>query len=235
MTCGFSIGHFEEILALVQERYEALLFREWTPARAGRPRVFLRHDVDHSLRLACEMARVEARNGIRSTYFVQLHSDLYAAATSTGAAMLRELVALGHEVGLHYDTAYYLESERDATAGFDADIALLSRLAGVPVVSAAKHNPIDTPAARELAARAKFDPYSDAFTRGVKYISDSSMSWREGCACGHLAGDKELQVLIHPLWWLVEGATLEARVRRSCEKETAAQAAIAAACAREWA
>ena len=234
MGCDFSLDHFEEILTLVRERYEALTFREWTLGGARTPRVFIRHDVDHSLRLASQMARVEAKLGVRSTYFIQLHSDLYAAATPAGASMVRDLVALGHEIGLHYDTGYYLSAERDPSAAFEADLALLSRLAGTPVVSAAKHNPIDTPAARDLASRVKFDPYSEAFMRGLKYISDSSMKWREGCACEHLARGRELQVLLHPVWWLVEGPTLEAKVRQSWEIEATAQAAIATACGEEW-
>lgn len=235
MDCGFSRHHFEEILALVGERYEALTFREWTPAGTGRPRVFIRHDVDHSLRLASQMARAEARRGVRSTYFIQLHSDLYSAATPAGAGIVRELVGLGHEVGLHYDTGYYLSAERDPGVAFDADLALLSRLAGTPVVSAAKHNPIDTPAVPELASRVKFDPYSEAFMKGLKYISDSSMKWREGCACEHLARGRELQVLLHPVWWLVEGPTIADKVRQSWETEASAQAAIVTACGEEWA
>lgn len=235
MVCDFSLRHFEEILSLVGERYRALAICEWTEVGKGSPRVFIRHDVDHSLRLATQMARIEARRGVCATYFIQLHSDLYPAASPAGAAMVRELVDLGHEVGLHYDTGYYSSAERDLNAAFEADLALLSRLAGTPVVSAAKHNPIDTPASRDLAARVKFNPYSSAFRKGLKYISDSSMKWREGCACEHLARGTELQVLLHPLWWLVEGGTLEAKVRRAWEIEARAQAAIATECGEEWA
>lgn len=70
---------------------------------AGDPAaVVLRHDVDHNLEHALLMARWEARMGYRATYYV-LPTAWYWSEPET-PALIRELDALGHEVGVHQDT-----------------------------------------------------------------------------------------------------------------------------------
>jgi hypothetical protein len=211
MPCGFSLEHYKEMLSEIARGYEAMRFRDWRAA-GGKSRVFMRHDVDHSLRVAVEMARVEAEAGVPATYFVLLHADLYSAATPRGAALIRELVSLGHEVGLHYDTDYYAVAGGDARAGLAADLDALGNIVGSPVVSVCKHNPLDSLPVGALEGMARFNAYSDPFMKDVKYISDSNMAWREGCACGFLARGVELQMLTHPLWWVAEGAGLRERI-----------------------
>lgn len=69
---------------------------------AGDPRaVVLRHDVDHNLEHALLFARWEARLGIRATYYV-LPTAWYWGEDET-PDLIRELAALGHEVGVHQD------------------------------------------------------------------------------------------------------------------------------------
>ncbi len=77
---------------------------------------FVRHDVDHDLKTAIKMAHIEHDLGIRSTYFLLHPGDFGQTRNYYGAivrgrivpsagmqAAARELVALGHEVGLHND------------------------------------------------------------------------------------------------------------------------------------
>lgn len=207
MQHSFSISHYEEILDLVVDRYDALPFREWRHG-GGRPRLFLRHDIDHSLRLALDLARVEARKGVRATYFVQLHSPLYSLACASGVELVRELQRLGHEVGLHYDTAYYATLGAAPREGLEGDLATLSMITRAPVRSISRHVPIDTPALADVTDLGLYEAYSDRFFKEIKYVADSTMSWREGCVCGLLREGRELQICIHPLWWVLEGETL---------------------------
>ncbi len=61
--------------------------------------VALRHDVDHDLDLALDMAFHEFRHGRRATYYL-LHTHEYCRDPAFDAKVL-QLVDYGHEVGLH--------------------------------------------------------------------------------------------------------------------------------------
>ncbi len=222
MSCEFSLVHYREILVFVAEHYESLPFSQPERPRGPRPRIFLRHDLDHSLALAVQMARIEAEAGVRATYFVQLHADSYCATSLGQVARVRQLVDLGHEVGLHYDTGYYGRYAKDVRRAFQLDLEVLGDIAGAPVVSVSRHNPVDSASLGELSDLARFDAYSSAFTKDIKYISDSVMSWREGCVCGYLPKKMDLQVLTHPVWWCAEGATMCDKIA-SCARAEASE------------
>jgi len=66
---------------------------------ASRSAIILRHDVDHDLDIALEMARVEHDAGFRATYFL-LHTAGYWTDPALVAKCL-QLQDYGHEVGLH--------------------------------------------------------------------------------------------------------------------------------------
>ena len=61
--------------------------------------VALRHDIDHDLDLALEMAHYEHQRGIRATYFL-LHTCDYWNDPRLGLKCA-QLAAYGHEIGLH--------------------------------------------------------------------------------------------------------------------------------------
>src|ERR1017187_6433508 len=100
----FSYDYYRRILATVTTRFTPRLFRDaaqlpaWTA-----PSVFLRHDIDISLPPAVRMAAVEQQSGTASTYMVMPQSRLYDVSRSESARMLREIAAMGHEIGVHFD------------------------------------------------------------------------------------------------------------------------------------
>ena len=83
---------------------DRLAGRDVVPLRefaAGRGDTALRHDVDDRLESALELARREHVQGLRATYFVLHTAPYYGRADLVDR--LRELQALGHEVGWHND------------------------------------------------------------------------------------------------------------------------------------
>jgi hypothetical protein len=108
----FVHSRYEHMLdALSDEsRYRVVPLRELSSAPRDRVTVSLRHDVEERFRSALQMAELEARHGLRSTYFV-LHTAPYYARMGTNPPARREalvpglqrLQELGHEVGLHND------------------------------------------------------------------------------------------------------------------------------------
>jgi hypothetical protein len=186
MTCDFSLRHYEEILRAAQTGGYRFVQFDKAPEAGD---VFVRHDVDLSLDAALEMAELEARLGVRATYFLMTQSVFYNLASAEGEWAAVHLRELGHSVGLH---AVYPRAEHDVR--FDRVMAW--------------HNP---------DPGYMFDPVGGLvnvmaephFSR-EHYRSDSNHSWRNGCPHAELAaGDFEwLQLLVHPELWAYEGATM---------------------------
>ena len=100
--------------------------------------VGLRHDVDHDLDLALEMAHHEHARGARSTYYL-LHTHAYFSSDRLVDAC-RQFVAYGHEVALHVN----LISEWMAGAIDDLDVRIEEvlaplRAAGIDVTGVSAH------------------------------------------------------------------------------------------------
>ncbi len=219
--CEFSLNHFRETLELARKRYLFLRFKDADrPRVAEDPIIFLRHDVDLSLDDAVVMAEAEYDLFIRSTYFVQLRSPFYNVMDLHGHQCLQRIRSMGHEIGFHYDVSYYLETHEPVVAGFQRDLALLGALVGEPVVSIARHVPtmdlIERETELRIASCAPYDAFSDRFFSEIKYLSDSGCNWRAGCWCGHLEEGRNMQVVIHPVWWVNGDGDWEERVLKSC-------------------
>ena len=108
---GFTLRDYARILeATVENGYEVLPVASYLEgANRQEPYLLLRHDVDRRVENALEMARVEARHGVRSTYYFR---------TSTFDPDVIDAVdALGHEVGYHYED--YVRTGGDARRAHD--------------------------------------------------------------------------------------------------------------------
>ena len=91
------------------------------------PHVLWRHDVDVSVHRALALARIEARAGLRSTFLLSLHSAFYSLLEAEVAARARDIFALGHWLGLHFDLSAYpgLDHEAELTRRIEQERALL--------------------------------------------------------------------------------------------------------------
>jgi hypothetical protein len=119
-----------------EDRYRVVPLRELRSAPRDRVVVGLRHDVDDRLDSALELARLERRHGLRSTYFL-LHSAAYYRRAALPEFL--RLQELGHEVGWHNDLVTL-----QCVEGVDARTYLRGELdwlrgAGVDVVGTAAH------------------------------------------------------------------------------------------------
>lgn len=172
-------------------------------ARGGRV-AFSRHDVDLSLSHALDMARVEHGLGVRGTYYFLVSTRFYNLASAESRAMLRELVGMGHEVGLHFDATKYAPDRASLAAGAEAECAILEAMSGAPVTSLSFHRP--APALLGLEGRFAGRPhtYEPRFFKDVAYVSDSNGGWHHGHPFDHpaFAAGEPIQLLTHPIWWM---------------------------------
>ncbi|MAE81554.1 MAG: hypothetical protein CMB80_02370 [Flammeovirgaceae bacterium] len=208
MVCNFSYKHYEECLVLAKSRgYDFFRFCDYEMSKKSSKFVFLRHDVDHSLDLAMKMAEIENRIGVRATYFVRLHSKKYNILSLESTQKLNLLKEMGHEIGFHYEPSYASAANKEVDKSFSIDLATLENCIDEKIVSVSPHEPtregtfvIDERLMNKNGLT--YQAYSDIFVRDLKYISDSSCHWREGCMHGFIVNDvPKLCILTHPFWW----------------------------------
>lgn len=168
--------------------------------------LLLRHDVDLSLRLALEMAEFEYERGITATYYILPHNDFYSPFSADGRRALSRMAEMGHEVGLHCDGAVYPDGGEAFLRAVRRDIETLEDATGQKVVSASQHSPIDTRPI-DFGDLVAIDPYAASIMEKFGYVSDSAMSWRAATPWDLLQSGKNLQLLIHPVWWMAPGHT----------------------------
>lgn len=202
----FSYGYYRRVLAALGVRFtlrllgEAKELSDWTL-----PSVFLRHDVDISLQPAVKLAALEHDAGVLSTYMVMARGQLYDITEADSARMLREIAAMGHEIGVHFDCP---EEIRAADCGIDGVESLIVRdckrledVIGSPVHSMSFHRPVPWLLRGPLLVCGKVNAYAAPLMGW--YLSDSKGSWRAGEPLSQLCdpAGAVLQLLTHPIWW----------------------------------
>lgn len=167
------------------------------------PTVHLRHDIDFFIEPAMEMARIESALGVRATYYVLLTGP-YNPMAADNAAALRELTAMGHEIGLHYDLSTFPDAPPAARAELDNQVALLSKLCAAKVTTISTHQPHLGGVDPFRSLDEYLHPHDPRNTEPVLYVSDSCRGWRDENLLTCLSGAPPVRVvwLTHPELWL---------------------------------
>ncbi|HEX9984460.1 MAG TPA: hypothetical protein VGF69_14455 [Thermoanaerobaculia bacterium] len=202
MRDSFDYETYWSLLSRIAATHRIVRFADPEP---DGPFCILRHDVDYSPAAALRLAEQESRREVRATYFLLAGTGYYNLLAPEHAHVARELVKLGHEVGLHYDVRSFLPFPRDAWPRLlRAQAALLEELSGERVTSIAMHQPAlhgsDPFAGQELGFT---NAYDDRFTREATYVSDSCRAWRDSGWTMFASGEfpRRLHLCLHPVNW----------------------------------
>jgi hypothetical protein len=118
------------------------MFSQIRSMNQSRRWLVLRHDVDHDLEKALEMARYEASIGLQSTYFL-LHSAPYYVKNQKFKDQCCELLDLGHEIGFHNNVLVdWIQHEGDIRENLQRFLDVLY-YAGVNPVITSSHGARD--------------------------------------------------------------------------------------------
>lgn len=99
---AFSLGYWEHLIsALRVGGYAVTSYRDYYEKRIRGFICLLRHDVEDSPQKALMLAKMESHLGVSASYFFRVHSPNYNPADPEVVAIIRALIAMGHEVGLH--------------------------------------------------------------------------------------------------------------------------------------
>lgn len=198
---GFTYRAYAELLALL--RAEGYAFCDYhNHETADGRRVILRHDIDSIPAAALRLAELEASEGIHSTWFVLLSSENYNPMSPAVRGVTRELRAMGHEIGLHFDETAYAPEDGEVTALIVREARLLADLLGAPVRAVSMHCPSQAALEADWKLPGLVNTYGKTFFREYKYLSDSSRHWREPVLDIIRSGRYErLHILTHAFWY----------------------------------
>jgi len=218
-SADFTMDAYAALVAAAAARYRFLRFDE---ASIEGEVALWRHDIDISPQRALAMARVEAEHGVCATYFVQLSSRYYSIIEPEVAALLRQIVRLGHDIGLHFDAevcAHRSAPDYDRRIAFEATV--LAEVVETNVTSFTLHNPttligvsLDEPFRAGL-----LNGSCPEFRTSYAYCSDSNGLWRFRSLSEVIEDPMvtRLYALTHPEWWQVTPMAPRQRVQRCVE------------------
>lgn len=164
----------------------------------------LRHDIDVDLGAALRMAQIEHELGIKSTYFLMTRSPVYNLMSRSGNSFAREIIKLGHHIGLHYDQGYYPGEHMPEASWITWESELLERLLNVEVKVVSFHQPSPTVLEGKVDTGSRLNTYTHPRKSGFHYISDSNRVWAKEHPTTVFEQKlyPKLQLLIHPMWWV---------------------------------
>jgi hypothetical protein len=164
-----------------------------------------------------------------ATYFFMLKSRFYDLYEAEVLSRAREIVSLGHHVGLHFDAEIYTDPIWTAEA-LETRLAeereRLCALLKCDVGAVSFHNPgmttLETPSQGSLAGMV--NAYGASLRDGYGYCSDSNGYWRFDPLSTVLVSNRHerLQVLTHPEWWTPEPMAPRERIERCVNGRAAA-------------
>ena len=185
--------------------YSFVHFKDFLPGCTVLPAryIVLRHDVDFAPSYSLEMAEVEHRAGVSSTFFVLVDGHFYNPLESEVIRCLRRIRALGHDIGLHFAVSSSVHAELGEEVAFRLNV--LSTIIGAPVRSFSQHDPVNAGFA-EVKLPAGHYACVDA-THAIKdnnllYVSDSAMMWRRFTFETAMEENRNLCLLAHPHSWM---------------------------------
>jgi hypothetical protein len=184
-------------------------------ARPDARDLVLRHDVDMTIEAARDLARLEKQIGVTSAYFVLLRSELYNPQTPENTEMLSEILSLGHTIGLHFDAALYPDNAKLLDTAAARECETLETLLGREVQTISFHRPRKSLVPYNGTLAGRLQTYAPKFFSEIGYCSDSRGEWGRGHPLdhAHIATGKAVQLLTHPIWWMLSGANREDKLR----------------------
>jgi hypothetical protein len=219
----FTHEHYKELLKIAKSKFTFIDYPiSLNPPKS--PCVLWRHDIDFSMQLALEMAQLENEVGIKSTYFILLHSEFYNLLDAADAKCVEQIIALGHSIGLHFDIHFYNVKEQDQLNEYllvEKNLLEKTFHQAIKTFSFHKNNEFTMNCQEEYYA-GMVNTYASVFQKDFGYASDSNGYWRFERLYDFLTTTKHqyIQVLTHPEWWTKEIMSPLQKVEKVLQQRT---------------
>ncbi len=214
----FSYKYYKFLLEeAIKHGYVVSSFRDYNEKNSNT--LILRHDVDYTLNGVLEMARIEYELGCTSSFLFRVHADEYNLFTCVAILLVRELLGMGHEIGLHFEAMNVGRAlEINPEVLLKREKLVIESILDLPVITCSEHRELSGQIHGTQIFEKNYDPYQAGFKfyamdkrfcNEMKYISDSNANWREGDPLEHYGRHQRMQVLIHPDWWFEKDLLLK--------------------------
>jgi hypothetical protein len=227
-TCDFTYSHYERILDLIKKTdYKVTFFNE---SYLYEKELILRHDIDVDLEKAYKMALIENKYNIKATYFILVRSPFYNIFDRFNSDLIKGILDLGHQIGLHFDEAYYGSNDAEILIKYvDSEVHLLEDYFNTKIFAVSFHRPSQFLLQSDIKLKDNLiNTYDRNFIKEFKYISDSRRMWKEGCLCSFFektgadySSPDRIQALVHPIWWTDKSLNAQDTMERFLLKKLA--------------
>lgn len=224
---NFTENNYTYILNIAKKKFNFISFKDY---KKYENTILWRHDIDLSIHRALNLAQIENKENIKSTYFFHFHNNFYNLLEEEIILFAKKILELGHELGLHFDPHFYhtiFGSNCDLIKYVKIEKKLLEELFENKVVAISFHNPdtflnFDTKKEKILDM---VNVNSNYIKTHYAYCSDSNGYWRfERLEDILLKTDiLKLHVLTHPGWWAPEPMSPRNRITRCIEGRVKSQ------------
>jgi hypothetical protein len=215
----FLLNDYQNLLSLALEKQYK--FVDYSNLHSFHNSILLRHDVDSELWHCLPMARIEHSLGVRATYFLMFRSNSYNLFCVESLHVVKELIDLGHSIGLHYMGEL---SENDFIEEIQTkvlwEVGVMEKEFGVKIHSVSFHQPTDKILKNSIFIGDLVNTYNKEQLKDFYYISDSNMNWRGNDPIEMIQSKKynKIQFLIHPMWWTEKEMDLLAKWKTVLQK-----------------
>ena len=213
----FTIQHYKELIYASKQNH---LFSFYHDFDEDRPCVFWRHDIDFSPQRALRLAKIENDIQVKSTYFIHLNSEFYNVLENSITKIIRQIINLGHEIGVHFDVKYHrISNEESIETKLYFDKKILEDIFDIKIKSFSFHNTnAFTLNCKKTQYGGLINVYSDFFIKQMKYCSDSNGYWRYERMMNVIkeSQSEHLHLLTHPEWWTEDVMSPWEKIQRCC-------------------
>ena len=210
------LGDYRELLqGFLDQGYSFRLFGE---QQREKGEVILRHDIDFDTHMALKTAQIETDMGIQATYFFLLRSNFYNIFSATDFDQVIAIRELGHKISIHFDPLIYQNFHQ----GLAQEIELFEGLFKEKVEIISLHRPNDFFKSYDAPIHGVEHTYQSKYFKEIKYISDSTGVFRFGHPFDseEFAQGKSIHLLLHPIWWIMQGVSNLDKLRKYYEQRT---------------
>lgn len=218
----FTEDEYRRLLKKAKQKYRFITYDEWILRNVTDDRrIIWRHDIDFSVHRALRLAEIEHEEGIISYYFTMLSSDFYNIFEREVTNRIKQIIGMGHKIGIHLDMGRYDELPDLCTIEKDLNFysEIFEQLFGIKPTCFAFHNP---PKEAFVQFQDKFiggyiNAYCNEIMEKMTYCSDSNGYWRFNSIeeCLDQSDSDVTCVLTHPAWWTPVEMSPRDRINRA--------------------
>lgn len=217
----FTFSNYRKLLRLAKSKFKFCGFN--IDFEKEENYVLWRHDLEFSVRTACHLAQIEKEETVKSTFFIQLHSEYYSTLDKRIVELIQNsIIKSGHDIGLHFDAHFHnIVNSNQLDRFIRKDKSILEDLFEVQINAFSFHN------TNSFILCCEDDYYGgllNVYSKRIKkipYCSDSLGYWRIDRLQDRLEDPniQKLQVLTHDAMWSEKIMSPRQRIKMSIQKD----------------